>query len=688
MSYASAGTIEAIDYNNLAWGSDAGGTYVTSSANKNVAVVWGVGNGRFGWGQSTSSIPKAIINSVTTATACTGTTITVGDSQTFGINQAIKFGSAIGGLTAGTTYYVYDKPTTNTLRVAATVNATAPIDLTTQSSLSVTVTPVDFATGSLAQVAATNNVTATQWNGLILATNKALFHTGSANVAVTGVSVGTPIAYYSAVSTAVTTLWNNANTGSVVTTEDDAALTSTNTVTWANSIGFVYTVAFASANEMRYFFNAGGKVKLSLTGPAGTGRNLDWRTLCTAMGTIVFGYNTTTKSGGSGTPTTLLSTAGNGGMWGPHTSGVDREDFLQYSTGTAYNSNYIEVLTKVTGATGSNGGKGVTLTFTINLVDDDVNEFAPAVASGTVASLIVTRPASGSLDTTAWGTITTGVTKTTDAGTTTAYVVPSNSNNYQGAQENTFTVPADVTSVSIFLVSPGGTGSASRGGGGGGSAYISSLAVTPGQILYLRVGDRNGTGTARASTVSTTTPIDSSTNYMIATAGTTGSTGAAGAGLGVGAFASAVGGTGGVGGTTTAGGGGGSAGYGGTGGFGGYTYFQGDQQTQGAYIFGAGNGGTGGGGGGGGVMTATQGGGGGGVGINGIGAPGAGGGGTSTRTTQTAGTPGFGGSGGANGSVANGGNFGGGGGAQSGLAGTGVVRIIYGPGRTYPSSAA
>ena len=221
MSYASAGTIEAIDYNNLAWGSDAGGTYVTSSANKNVAVVWGVGNARFGWGQNTTSIAKAAINAVTTATASSGSTITVGDSQTLGINEPIKFSSAIGGLTAGTTYYVYDKPSTNTLRVATTVNADAPIDLTTQSALSVSVLPADFATGSLTQVAATNNVTAAQWNGLILATNKALFHTGSANVAVTGVSVGTPIAYYSAVSTAVTTLWNNANTGTVRTSDGE-----------------------------------------------------------------------------------------------------------------------------------------------------------------------------------------------------------------------------------------------------------------------------------------------------------------------------------------------------------------------------------------------------------------------------------------------------------------------------------
>ena len=685
MAYAQSSNIEAIDYNQLAWGSDAGGTYVTSSANKNVAVVWGVGNGRFGWGQSTTSIPKAIINSVTTATASTGTTITVGDSQTFGVNQAIKFGSAIGGLTAGTTYYVFDKPTTNTLRVATTVNATAPIDLTTQSSLSVTVTPVDFPAGSLTQVAATNSVTATQWNGLILATNKALFHTGSANVAVTGVSVGTPIAYYSALSTAVTTVWNNANTGSVDNTTDDAAFTSTNTVTWANSIGFAFTVTFSSADRMRYYFNAGGKIKLSLTGPAGTGRNADWRTLCTAMGTLIFGYNTTTKSGGSGSPSTLLSTAGNGGFWGPHTSGVDREDFLQYSTGTAYNSNYIEVLTKVTGATGSNGGKGVTLTFTINLVDDDTNIYAPAVASGTVASLILARPDSGSLDTSAWGTITTGVTKTTDAGTTTAYEVPTGSQTFTSVGDTTFTVPADVTSVSILCVGAGGSGDGgTNGGGGGGLAYISSFAVTPGQTLYVRVGDKTAADGAvlGLTGVSTTTPISSSTTYILAFKGYSTTNGIGGGAAGTAPFSSTVsrtGGTGGANGTGLSGlppggftGGGGAAGYGGNGGRGGFYYtVAGSQIAQFSYGAGQGLGGGGGGGGYGGY-------GGGGVGLLGIGTAGAGGTGASV---------GRGGSGGSNGSGSTGGNYGGGGGS-GGTGANGAVRIIWGPSRSYPSQAA
>jgi hypothetical protein len=263
------------------------------------------------------------------------------------------------------------------------------------------------------------------------------------------------------------------------------------------------------------------------------------------MGTIVFGYNTTTKSGGSGTPDTLLSTVGNGGFWGPHTSGVDREDFQQTSTGTAYTSNYIEILTRVSGLTaGSSGGKGTRLTFTINLVDANSNIYQPAVATGTVASMVVVRPTSSAVSVA--GPSGTGVTKTTDAGTTTPYAIPSGSQTFTTAGDTTFTVPADVTSVSAFVVAPGGFAGAATGGGGGGSVYIGTLTVTPGQTLYVRVGDKNASRASTASTscVSTTTPIDSSINYIFALGGSSGTspyTGGGGSGIGVGAFAAGVG---------------------------------------------------------------------------------------------------------------------------------------------------
>jgi hypothetical protein len=299
---------------------------VTSSANKNIAVIWGVGNGRYGWGQSVSSIPKASL----TATD-----------------------------------------------------------------------------GTLNTVAATNDINATNWNGVILAVNKALYHTGTANIALTGVAVGSNVTYYSTISTGITSAWNAADTGSVLSTNDNATpAVSTRSSTWQASCVFSFTLSFDSADKMRYWFNQGNKIKITSAGPPGSGRNSDWRTLCTAMGTIVYGYNTTTKSGGSGTPTTLLSTAGNGGFWGTSTSGVERVDFEQYSTGSAYTQNYIKVTSTISGSAGSNGGKGTSIVFKIYLVDDDTNVFQQTVAAGASATFIESVHATGALDPSVWGTVT------------------------------------------------------------------------------------------------------------------------------------------------------------------------------------------------------------------------------------------------------------------------------------------
>ena len=54
MAYTSGGTIQAQDYNWLAWGGNTTGIYTTSI--NNLAAVWGVGTGQYGYGQDVSLI--------------------------------------------------------------------------------------------------------------------------------------------------------------------------------------------------------------------------------------------------------------------------------------------------------------------------------------------------------------------------------------------------------------------------------------------------------------------------------------------------------------------------------------------------------------------------------------------------------------------------------------------------------
>lgn len=250
----------------------------------------------------------------------------------------------------------------------------------------------------------------------------------------------------------------------------------------------------------------------------------------------------------------------------------------------------------------------------------------------------------------------------------------------------TFTVPAGVTSISVLCVGAGG-GAGDAGGNGGSLSYVNNISVTPGTNYSIAVGTGGTGGTAFNSPQ----PGGSSVFGTTICRAKGGNSGDSNIGT---AF---------DGGASEFTGGGGAGGYSGAGGKGG-------PSTDGAGNTGfAGTGGAGGGGGGnfadtgGDIWLVSPGGGGGGVGILGAGSNGSAGG--------DGGLGGGGGSGGNNGSAANtglgiggaGGLYGGGGGraeylfdsinsvvtdsSNGGNGAGGAVRIIWGPGRSYPNNA-
>lgn len=262
-----------------------------------------------------------------------------------------------------------------------------------------------------------------------------------------------------------------------------------------------------------------------------------------------------------------------------------------------------------------------------------------------------------------------------------------------------WTAPAGVYAVSVVCVGGGGSGNhgygtdtaGGAGGGGGGLGWKNRISVTPGQSYTVVVGS-GGANTAAGGFSGNGTA--GSNSYFISETTVKGEGGKAafnntgGAG---GTYVGDGGGNGGAGANSASfnpGSGGGAGGYSGNGGSG--------TRTTGN----SGSGGGGGGGGGGGFMAA---GGGGGVGILGQGANGAGG--TAGPYLEPAGGGG-GGSGGANGTNGStgtngrnnaggaGGGYGGGGGgaviqydtATGGAGAGGAVRIIWGTGRSFPST--
>jgi hypothetical protein len=255
-----------------------------------------------------------------------------------------------------------------------------------------------------------------------------------------------------------------------------------------------------------------------------------------------------------------------------------------------------------------------------------------------------------------------------------------------------WTVPTGVTSVSVVCVGGGsnaGTGDNRRGGGGGALAYVNNISVTPGEALTVEAGTWGGYTAGSGYVAAGHSDLKRGATILCrANGGESGSTGSSGSsgrgGLG-GTVDTGTGGSGGTGGgyqNQSHGGGGGAGGYSGDGGDGAMGSLSTSSTT---YSGGTGSGG-GGGGGGSKNLSASSGAGGGGVGLYGEGASGAGGG---SGLNQ----PGFGGSGGsdggtdANGNVSSGGLYGGGAAVGGSVeAGRGAVRIIWGPGRSFPST--
>lgn len=258
-------------------------------------------------------------------------------------------------------------------------------------------------TSAIAAVAATSAVTAAQWTGLIQTINSCLSHEGQTAITPTSVTAGNAITYYAAITTGSAAAYTNRGTTGLALTAG-----ATNNTTYASAWGttgsrslvFTQSVTFSSGDAARYFFNAGGNVQLafSRTGGSATTRNTDWSNTCTACGTIKFGYKNTTKTGGSGSTTTLLN-SNNGGYWAG--TGAYVVHFKQFDADVGYTTDYIQTEYYWSG-TAANGGSPVLNLKTI-WMNAYVNAFQDSVDGSATTALVVNSPATTYLTNT-WGT--------------------------------------------------------------------------------------------------------------------------------------------------------------------------------------------------------------------------------------------------------------------------------------------
>ena len=278
---------------------------------------------------------------------------------------------------------------------------------------------------ALSTVAATNTVTATQWATLV---NTLTNMGGQTNTVITSRSAptaGQTIGILAALNTDLTNITNNrlnaAANGTQFTgwTGTNSKTGTTSGGTW--SITFTNTVTWASADAARYFFNAGGRIKIdvSKTSTGGTG-DPEWNDLAnnlcgdifitggTATQTIAgAAYTGTTRVGGSASPNILLTTTG----WYDLTAGAAATIvYKQFADTAPYTSNFIQhSIAKNAGST------ALTITTLWSASDGDPisgGTAASGATPGTAPCTIVTYfpPSSTYLSTTSWGTPTVAAT--------------------------------------------------------------------------------------------------------------------------------------------------------------------------------------------------------------------------------------------------------------------------------------
>lgn len=187
---------------------------------------------------------------------------------------------------------------------------------------------------ALSTVSAAGVVTATQWASLVNTISSMASHTGTTITARTAPTAGQTIGILAALNTDLTNITTNrGNAAASGTTSSTFSGTTSKTTATPGSpqpydpwtITFTHTVTFASANAARYFFNAGGLIRLDMSKTStGTTKDDDWNAFAASVGTLYLSgrvnsaaqtiagtsYTGFTRVGGSGSPTVNATTTG------------------------------------------------------------------------------------------------------------------------------------------------------------------------------------------------------------------------------------------------------------------------------------------------------------------------------------------------------------------------------------------
>ena len=258
---------------------------------------------------------------------------------------------------------------------------------------------------NLSTVAGGNDVvTATQWSTLISRLNSILSHQSGSGSKISAPTAGATVQYLSAMSGKITDAYNNRLNAASNGTDVANQGSSTYNYTSSSTASFTRTVTFGSADQARYFFNAGGKIIINFTATnnAGNTKGNDWVSLIqTKMASVTVGAATNSR-GGTGGGSQLAATGY--GYWNAGTTNRDIVGVTS-SSGTAdYGSNSFTVGIRTNGVQGSNGDVGTQLIFTMSMNDTAADSSFNDEVNVIITSKFTIRPPETANLTSTWGT--------------------------------------------------------------------------------------------------------------------------------------------------------------------------------------------------------------------------------------------------------------------------------------------
>jgi hypothetical protein len=281
---------------------------------------------------------------------------------------------------------------------------------------------------AISQVAATNTVTATQWATLINNLNSIRTHQSGSGSGISAVVSGNKIDYLSTLSTQVASAYTN-RLSFASNTAVSAAVGGTLSTAWSVSVAnpgsnppagatsptsltraFGTRCTFASADQARYFFNAGGRLKLNISGTQNSSTTARTNEVIAMLGfaggVATFGANTNGGRIGSGATVVTNNTAL--GYW---TSTFNSNNTIIDITSTTsnYTSDKIYVYVNPNGNQGSYNGNGANVDFWIVMTsysgpDNTSFGFDDSIGVNVIRTIDVSYPETTNL-TNSWGTV-------------------------------------------------------------------------------------------------------------------------------------------------------------------------------------------------------------------------------------------------------------------------------------------